>query len=282
MRPQICWLIIAAAVQLFASFPKSARDLSDQSLSEDTAIPWDQALLPLEPVSLDLTELIPDTSISPQDDAFASGLDDFSAGPDLFTLADCSASNIFSLSADDKSRLKRGAQCENPDELASPPMLSIPTIDDMDTTLRDTIMEENPNLYDVLWTSQFKDDDNSACIILTASILPIGACAPGNTAALTYRFSRTFPWSPLEVVTLWDVSYVTYGKMRSINTPSGFFARWRLIFCHSYLAPKLAMGCPSPYNFVCCRAISLLGKVPTGIECVFWTHLQSTWPKTGM
>ena len=210
------FMIGAATVHVSTSLPGLAGDPSDLLLFEDTALSPDQALLPLEPAFLDSTDLAPDAapdaSISPQTEDVAFSLNDLFTAADPLALADCSTSDAL-FSTVGKSRLKRGAQCANTDELASPPMLSIPTVSDMDEDLRGTIMRDYPGLYDSLWSSQFNDEDNSACIILTTGILPVGACALDTTAALNYKSSRTFPWSGFEMVTLWDVSHVTLGMV---------------------------------------------------------------------
>lgn len=53
-------------------------------------------------------------------------------------------------------------------------------------------------------------------------------------------------------------------------------------FCASYLADKLAMGCPYPsHEFVCCKELAIKAGVLTGIECAFLVDLQRSWASIG-
>lgn len=219
------FMIIVAVVKLAASYPGLAEDPSDQLFFDDAALLPDQPLLPSEPGSLDLTELLEDQEssgflggLASLSTDTASSLNDFFIASDSVALTDCSTSDNFMFPTIDKSRLKRLDQCEAPDNIAYPPMLIVPTVNDLEEDIRGAIMRENPFLYDLLWSSRLDDEDNTACMLLTAKILPRGACTSGTVADWNYRSTRSFAWNGKYELALWDLSFVTPGMIGSNNT----------------------------------------------------------------
>lgn len=218
MRLHLCFFIVVAAPKaVHASDPGTLGGPSDQLLFDD-----DQALLPSgltgsaenqQSSALD-NEIWPpsaDNSISFTTENIALSPNDFSIASDLFASADCSTSNNFIFSTTGKSRLRRLDRCSTLDDNGSPPMLSIPSGDTFDENLRETILRENPGLYNTLRLSQNNEEENTACIILTIGILPVGVCSSTTINDWIYRASRNFPWNWSNIVTLWDLSNVTPG-----------------------------------------------------------------------
>ena len=221
------FMVVVTAVKLAASYPNLAEGSSDQLLFDDAALPSDQLLLPWEPASLDPTALLEDQEFSGFGGGIASlstdttsSLNDLSITSDLVALADCSISDNLIFPTIGKLRLKRlnQDQCEAPDNIESSPMLSVPTVDDLEENIRVAIMRENPRLYDLLWSSRSNEEDNTACMLLTANILPRGACTSGTTDDWLYRYTRIFAWNGIYRLSIWDLSYVTPGMIESNNT----------------------------------------------------------------
>lgn len=281
------FLVAAKAVRAFD--PGLLGRPTDQSLFDD-----DQALL-----SSDLTEsaenhqssaienelwpLSSDNSISFTGENFGSSPNDFSIASVPFASADCSASENSIFSTIGKSRLRRLAQCDSSDNNGSPPKLSFPSVDNLDENLRETILRENPGLYNTLRLSQSNEDNNAACIIITVGILPVGVCSSVTVNDWLFRAARTFPWNWGTVVTCWDLSYVTPGmielKFHPFVSIDSIWADW---YCVSCLVPQEVLGCPIPeQEFACCKEISDVNGVLTGIECAFFIDMKGTWHNWG-
>ena len=212
-------VFVAAAKGVLTSEPGLSGGLSDQLFFDN-----DQVLLPSDltesaenqqssAIGNELWPLSSETSISFTSENIASIPNDLSIASDLFASADCSTSDNLIFPNIGKSRLKRLAQCDSPDNNGSPPTLSVPNGYELDENLRGTILRENPGLYNTLRLSQDKEEDNTACIIITVGILPVGACSSATINDWNFRASRTFPWNWMFVVTLWDLSHVTPGML---------------------------------------------------------------------
>lgn len=211
-------LAVASAKALFASDPDFLGGPSDQPLFDE-----DQALLPVDLTDLAVNQqqssaiddafwsLSGDTSILSPSENIVSSPNDFSIASDPFASADCSTSENPIFPSTGKSRLRRLARCDALDNNGSPPMLSIPTVDNFDNNLREAILRENPALYDVLQSSQNKAEDNTPCIIISVGILPLGVCSSVTVNDWEYRASRTFSWNWMYTVILWDLSNITPG-----------------------------------------------------------------------
>lgn len=204
---------------------------SDDSLFTDTI----QASLPLgleEPS--DLTDLTGDqkflayddpgllsdgSSILPPENPTTYSPDEFfSISSDPFVPADCFGFDSSSLSsipiAMGRLRSKRSGQCAAPNNINNA-VPSVPTVDDLDENVRETILRVYPALGDELRLSQEDDDDNSACVLLSGGVMPRGACT--SATHWMYFGSGTFSWNSQYKLKLWDLWYVTPGMIQNIS-----------------------------------------------------------------
>lgn len=219
------FMVFSSVVKVFAS-DSDLLGSYDEPLFPDST----QALLPLESGSLDLTDLTTNlnpsafdgdsplfaaTSIPPSEETIDFSPDEFSNASDLFAVADCSTSDSSIFPTIGKSRTKRLAQCGAPDKGVVSP--SIPTVDDMDAKLRETIMRIYPTINDELRLSQEDDDDNSACVLLSAGVMPHGACTSLTTDDWSYISSGAFSWNSNYQVTLWDLYNIIPGMTKTTN-----------------------------------------------------------------
>lgn len=220
MCPHLSFFILIAVLKaVHASDSGLLGDSSDQLFfDEQSLLPSDLTELALDQQSSATDDTIwnlsSDTSIPYSSENIASSSNDFSMASDPFAFADCSTSDNYIFPATGKSRLRRLARCDAPDTNQSPPMISIPSDGGFDDNLRNAILRENPSLYDTLRVSQNNEDDNTACVIITVGILPVGVCSSLTINDWTYKASRTFPWNWIKEVTLWDLSYVTPGRTK--------------------------------------------------------------------
>ena len=212
-------LIAAAAKAVQASGSGLSGALSDQSLfREDQALPLSDftestADQPSLAIDDSIWSLFSDTSISSSTENIALSPNDFSIASDPFAFADCSTSDNSIFPNAGESRQRRQARCDVLGKNVSSPMRSVPTIDHFDENLRETILREYPALYETLRLSQDNEEDNSACILITSGILPVGVCSSVTINDWTFRASRTFPWNWMYEVTLWELSYATPGMV---------------------------------------------------------------------
>lgn len=218
MRLHVYFIIFVAIAKDVGSDPGLSGGLSNQLLFDE-----DQALLPSDltesaenqqssAIANELWPLSSDNSIPFTSENIVSIPNDFFAS-DPFASADCSTSDNLIFPNISKSRLKRIAQCDSFYNNGSPPTLTFPNGHELDENLRGTILRENPGLYDTLRLSQDKEEDNTACIIITVGILPVGVCSSATIHDWNFRASRTFSWNWMSVVTLWDLSHVTPGML---------------------------------------------------------------------
>lgn len=240
-------LIMGLHLQFFVLFALAAGDFaldsdllwnpsydlfSSESRIDEGALPYDQTLLPLElasnqessAVDDELFSLSADASTPLYPDNSASDVDDFSIASDLFASTDCSSSDSSLLPTIGKPRRKRQNQCGAGGNYGSSPMLSIPTVEDLDPSIRETILRENPALHEFLRLAQDNSEQSSVCILLTNGRLIFGGCPSYSTKDWMYRGSMAFSWNPAYIVTLWNVVPITPGmidlKLYTSNKPS--------------------------------------------------------------
>ena len=197
-----------------ADLDLSFQDLNDELLwfddDEAALAPLDSVFsLPMELGSSDFS-VFDDPSWSPTMNTDASGiLPSF----DSDLLADCSSSDDSLFSIIGKPRVKRESRCGVLDYSApSSPTLSLPTIEDLDVDvdLRENILRENPAFSTMLEGVKKNEFENNICILLSANLLPFGACTSTVSDWLYLGAGRPF-FSPPYLFTFWDVPNVTPG-----------------------------------------------------------------------
>ncbi len=222
-------MLVALAIEVFALMD-FLEGQSEELLFPDTIsplyegeIPSDQGLWSMGPGSSEYTELemntefSPDpteTSIHPPQLDIDWGLIESSTISDSSALVDCAdLDTSFLTTPIGKWRWKRQTWCEVPDRTSSPSKLRIPTVEDLDLDFRKAILNQNPDLNDVLELSQDNKDDNTACIILTEGLFPFGICSSEATTDGSYQYSMTFPWNSMYSAEIWNFINITPGKI---------------------------------------------------------------------